>query len=219
MLSVREIGNAPSASRMPFRDRLRARESDPETGLYYYRARYYDPAPGRFLNEDPVGFDAGPNFYRYVSNNPVNEVDPSGLAECWYQISTHVLKCKSRKNMQAPPVVVGPDNVSSGNGACKDNPKCANNQFRGPIKPGEYKMNPDTRKGQTDRYRLEPVPAVPGILVRLFIARGGFELHPGHITLGCINVLKDDPNAMNQYHQLQQLLDSETGSNYLLVYP
>jgi len=58
------------------------RESDPETGLYYYRARYYDPAEGRFLNEDPIRFNGGMNFYRYVSNNPAFSKDPYGLADC-----------------------------------------------------------------------------------------------------------------------------------------
>ncbi len=56
-----------------------ARESDTETGLYYYRARYYDSSAGRFLTEDPVGFEAGPNFYHYVRNNPTIFVDPAGL--------------------------------------------------------------------------------------------------------------------------------------------
>jgi RHS repeat-associated protein len=56
-----------------------ARESDPETGLYYYRARYYDPASGRFLAEDPEGFNAGVNFYAYVLNNPTVYTDPFGL--------------------------------------------------------------------------------------------------------------------------------------------
>ena len=56
------------------------RESDAETGLYYYRARYYDPATGRLLSEDPIVFMGGSNFYRYSFNNPVNFIDPSGLA-------------------------------------------------------------------------------------------------------------------------------------------
>lgn len=56
------------------------RELDPETGLYYYRARYYDPATGRFLQKDPIGFLGGDtNLYAYVFNNPVNWVDPLGL--------------------------------------------------------------------------------------------------------------------------------------------
>ena len=56
------------------------REWDKETGLYYYRARYYDPMEGRFVSKDPIGFAAGDvNLYGYVQNNPVNWVDPSGL--------------------------------------------------------------------------------------------------------------------------------------------
>jgi len=57
-----------------------ARESDSETGLYYYRARYYDPTIGRFIKEDPAGFDAGsPNFYAYVGNDATDGIDPFGL--------------------------------------------------------------------------------------------------------------------------------------------
>ena len=55
-----------------------ARESDSETGLYYYRARYYDPTTGRFLTEDPIRFGGGINFYDYVANGPVLFVDPLG---------------------------------------------------------------------------------------------------------------------------------------------
>jgi RHS repeat-associated protein len=56
-----------------------ARESDTETGLYYYRARYYDPSTGRFLGEDQIGNDEGANLYLYTRNNPINFNDPSGL--------------------------------------------------------------------------------------------------------------------------------------------
>ena len=54
------------------------REQDDETGLYYYRARYYDPELGRFISEDPIGFKGGINFYAYVGNNPLNYRDPTG---------------------------------------------------------------------------------------------------------------------------------------------
>jgi len=54
--------------------------SAPEvTPRSYYRARYYDASVGRFVAEDPVGFDADPNFYRYVRNNPTIFIDPAGL--------------------------------------------------------------------------------------------------------------------------------------------
>jgi RHS repeat-associated protein len=56
------------------------REFDQEIGLYYYRARYYDQTTGRFLSEDPIGFDGGDeNLYRYVSNNVLIFVDLDGL--------------------------------------------------------------------------------------------------------------------------------------------
>jgi RHS repeat-associated protein len=56
-----------------------AREFDPETGIYEYRARYFDQNVGRFISEDPIAFRGGVNFYRYVLNNPVINVDPAGL--------------------------------------------------------------------------------------------------------------------------------------------
>jgi RHS repeat-associated protein len=51
---------------------------DPETGLYYYRARYYDPFKGRFLQTDPVGYAVDLNLYPYAGNDPTDESDPSG---------------------------------------------------------------------------------------------------------------------------------------------
>ncbi len=52
----------------------------PEAGLYYYKARMYSPGLGRFMQPDPIGFAGGMNWYAYVANDPVNGVDPSGLA-------------------------------------------------------------------------------------------------------------------------------------------
>jgi RHS repeat-associated protein len=55
------------------------REFDSETGLYYYRARYYDPVVGRFVNEDPLGIRlSDPNVYLYAGANPVHNLDPFG---------------------------------------------------------------------------------------------------------------------------------------------
>ncbi len=55
------------------------REYDADTGLYYYRARYYDPKAGRFITRDPIGLAGGINRYAYVENNPTNMWDPFGL--------------------------------------------------------------------------------------------------------------------------------------------
>ncbi|MBI4830174.1 MAG: RHS repeat-associated core domain-containing protein [Candidatus Lindowbacteria bacterium] len=55
------------------------REYHSRSGLYYYRARFYDPRIGRFITPDPIGQIGGVNLYAYVGNNPVNYVDPLGL--------------------------------------------------------------------------------------------------------------------------------------------
>jgi RHS repeat-associated protein len=73
------FGNRSATTAADFRFGYTGRELDGETGLYYYRARYYDPSLGRFISEDPIGFSAGDtNLYRYVSNSPTNFTDPSG---------------------------------------------------------------------------------------------------------------------------------------------
>jgi len=70
------------------------RRFDIETGLYYYRARYYNPHIGRFMQTDPVGYGAGMNLYAYCGNNPLSYTDPSGLfsinipTECLEDYST-----------------------------------------------------------------------------------------------------------------------------------
>jgi len=59
------------------------REYDPESGLYYYRARHYSPNLGRFIQQDPIGqygdINNHGNAYTYVGNNVVNVSDPLGL--------------------------------------------------------------------------------------------------------------------------------------------
>jgi RHS repeat-associated protein len=70
-----------TAGAAPFALRYRwtGREYDLETGLFYFRARYYDPATQRFVQEDPIGFGGGANLYAYSDGNPTNTRDPSGL--------------------------------------------------------------------------------------------------------------------------------------------
>ncbi|MCG8356303.1 MAG: DUF6531 domain-containing protein [Kiloniellales bacterium] len=58
--------------------RFTGRRHDPESDVYYYRARFYDPARGRFLQRDPKGYIDGMGLYEYVKSNPINFDDPMG---------------------------------------------------------------------------------------------------------------------------------------------
>jgi RHS repeat-associated protein len=53
---------------------------DSETGLYYYKSRYYSPVLGRFMQADSIGYVSDPNLYAYVRNDALNHTDPSGKA-------------------------------------------------------------------------------------------------------------------------------------------
>ena len=53
------------------------REND-NTGLYFYRARYYDPQLKRFITQDPIGLAGGLNGYSYVYGDPLQYTDPTG---------------------------------------------------------------------------------------------------------------------------------------------
>ncbi|MEQ1698414.1 MAG: FG-GAP-like repeat-containing protein [Hyphomicrobiaceae bacterium] len=71
------LTNVDGVQPQPYR--YTARLWDSTTGLYHYRAREYDPVLGRFLQEDPIGFESGDmNIYRYVGGNPLRYRDPSG---------------------------------------------------------------------------------------------------------------------------------------------
>jgi RHS repeat-associated protein len=70
----------------PFRDRREwfgslIQDKADESGLIYMRNRYYDPATGRFTQEDPIGLAGGLNLYGFANGDPVNFGDPFGLCK------------------------------------------------------------------------------------------------------------------------------------------
>ena len=78
--SYNSFGNLTSSSgaiTSPFQ--YTGREYDAETGLLYYRNRYFDTNAGRFISEDPIGFVGGLNYYVYTFNNATSLIDPYGL--------------------------------------------------------------------------------------------------------------------------------------------
>ena len=73
-------------------------EYDVLTAFYYYDGRWYNPATGKFVSEDPISFFGGDaNLYRYVSNNPLRYTDPMG----WCKEETNVELCAD-KPQQTP---------------------------------------------------------------------------------------------------------------------
>jgi len=78
-ISYDSFGNGTNRA-FATRYQFTGREFDEKTDLYYYRARWYDAQIGKFISEDPIGFEGGDiNLYGYVTNNPNNYTDPSGL--------------------------------------------------------------------------------------------------------------------------------------------
>jgi RHS repeat-associated protein len=68
---------------------FQGREYDSETGLYYFRARYYDPELGRFLQPDPKGYVDSMNLYQAFNLNPINFIDPFGKVKIISKITIH----------------------------------------------------------------------------------------------------------------------------------
>jgi RHS repeat-associated protein len=75
-LALNSWGTPHSAVGNPYL--FTGRKLDEETGLYFYRARYYDAAKGRFLQRDPLDYDQGLNLYEYASSSPKVNIDPTG---------------------------------------------------------------------------------------------------------------------------------------------
>lgn len=209
---VSQTGQANSSSY-----KYTGREDD-GTGLSYYRARYYHPRLQRFIEEDPIEFAGGVSMYAYVSNSPIVFVDPSGLAACVYSITQHTLVCTSNDGSLTS--TLGPGGVFSGiPGSCRNNPSCSDDNDRGPIPPGNYRMNKDDRPGHSNYWRLEPNPTVSGWKCMLGLARCGFMLHSGGVSRGCITTSKNDPTAMSQYMGINNMLNRDLGINTLSVVP
>jgi len=108
----------------------------------YYRARYYDPSASRFISEDPIGFNDGVNFYRYVHNNPINAVDLTGLTT--YKGFPANLEVEMRNAVNEVLKKLSPGESCDGSNppcAGKDSPKLA-----GIIQGGTFVYQPNSKK-------------------------------------------------------------------------
>ena len=174
------------------------REFDSETGLSFYRARYYSSGEGRFLSEDPLRFFSGvTNFFNYVGANPINLVDPFGLTcYCTYSQSTGHLKCVDAETGD----VVAEANGYAGNGVGKNNPFFQTGNDTGPLPRGSYMMGRAHTSPNTGPLTIpltylggdEPFP--PNRSKDLMRIHGGRKgKPPGNASKGCIVTPNADP--------------------------
>jgi RHS repeat-associated protein len=188
----------------PFR--FIGRELDSETGLYFFRARYYDSQIGRFISEDPIGFSGGDiSVYRYSFNDPVNLEDPSGLTvTCTYNQSSGQLRCADDSTGQQ---VVNTKGYSGGNEgkcpSCVNNPFTQSTPFSGPIPTGYWSISSTcfTWKKMTNVFRLTPlVGSSPDAFQRSpgFLGHGGRSNGAPTASEGCIVIGQAQRQAICQ---------------------
>jgi len=156
------------------------REFDAETGLRFYRLRYFDPSVGRFISEDPIGFGGGDNFYRYVQNNVTLLIDPFGLSSMIFNRANGTLILLDKDGNVVAVCTAANNTTRSSNGPWP----------RGTYPFQSHNNHPPDPNGPYGSYGID-VFDVPG--------RTGMGVHsgrqnsggPNHPTLGCVRTTDD----------------------------
>ena len=190
---------------------------------------------GRFITQDPIGLMGGMNLYRFA-NNTQAWVDPLGTdarTSCSYKIGQQELSCTRTesekflgiftKSSKSQTITINSANgVFSGGYNSGPTGKCANNSSGeclkqtkvGPVLPGSYDM---VYKGDyfyqgTDAWWLDEGP-IKRRTQKLFYNRdGGFYMHTGSVSHGCVTVYKHNEEGMRKYKELSDMLKKPTDS-------
>lgn len=181
---------------------------DVDTQLCHFKAREYDASTGRFLTRDPIGFAGGLNQYDYSLNDPVNLVDPTGLASCSYSISTRSLVCTGSLGN-----TFSSNQVYSGRYGFTNDQSATGLNSLGPIPTGTYNIGNTYSQNGFQRNNLTPLGSTNTM------GRTGFEIH------GCSNGTTCSKGCLGVYGNsnlsgLENLLNTDTAlgqSNVLEV--
>ncbi len=175
------------------------------SGLSLTRTRAYSSHLGRWISRDPITESGGLNLYSYVGNSPNLFSDHSGL--CVTAIYSQRQRILSVTDNETQKSVTCKD-IFSGNGPYKDQWWADNLGGRGPLPTGSYTIDSEV-----------PIPEYPDqsefLLSPTFkTRRGGFTIHPGRRSNGCITIISDvgenDPGYPHNdcFDRLQALLSA-----------
>ncbi|HKT25906.1 MAG TPA: RHS repeat-associated core domain-containing protein, partial [Terriglobales bacterium] len=189
------FGNTPASGSSTNTYQYTGREND-GTGVYLYRARYYSQSTGRFLSEDPLDGLGLANSYAYASDDPIDNMDPTGLSDLLYIRNGQTLVLLDGKGNIVGTYPAG-NNVDS-------------HDSWGPYQPGSYPNNgynphpglgPNSAFGPNGIFYF-PRPGCPYCGVHSGRQNVPDQLHrvgPNHATHGCIRTTDD---AMRKILQL-----------------
>jgi len=199
--SFGNIANQVEAVSQPFKFVGQYGVMTEPNGFHYMRSRYYDPQVGRFISEDPIGFDGGDmNLYAYVGNQPVNFVDPDGLTWLVFDSRSKTFYVHpGTTETHGPPRAFPAGNVTD-------------SRSRGPIPPGTYPVGEPipnvgdrgNRVPSQGPYFI-PINDIPG---RSEIGVHGGRTGPEYPTMGCIRMNNQDisdlvnPNVAKTFFKL-----------------
>ena len=198
---------------------------DSTTDFIHYKYRVYVPQLGRWLSCDPIGERGGWNLYGFIDNDGINYFDNFGL---------YVILCFAYKEGE----IVGFDkddskktikikDVFSGNNLDSNNPNSQHLEDKGPIPVGEYwlgmeYMHKNTSNGDWEWFKLwgddgnggKSYVSIPVKHDNQTIYRGGFNLHTGRASDGCVtcrsDVAREDVNypKSKEYSKLKKFIKS-----------
>ena len=193
--------------------------NDSELGLVYYNYRHYNPADGRWTGRDPLAEGSSANVYCAVYNNPLISQDQLGLYVilCFAYAESKIIGIDSSN----PKHSITIDDVFSGNGLDVNNPASQHKTDHGPLLEGEYwignqyipkgHLRDAAEGGGYNWYRLcgdngkggksyESIP-VKNPSTGEVVCRGGFNLHTGRASDGCVTVWSEIAPGEKNYPQ------------------